>query len=240
VQTQYTYEPFGKATVAGATSANSFEYTGRENDSTGLYYYRARYYHPGLQRFISEDPLGFDGGQINLYGYVGNGPVDRVDPMGTSAYPIHWLETYFGAHAAGFSRWDAFKLGYDVAEADRRPGAQDADARGANEDGMGGALAGRGKQNKCEAYEGTADYARNADRAGATHAIQDSYPHQYASWDGGSHPFGIPYPWPGWAHFYEDWWYNDAAAAATANYLRNRGRARNPSDYLAPKPRNCN
>ncbi|PYV15737.1 MAG: hypothetical protein DMG07_09130, partial [Acidobacteria bacterium] len=132
VQTEYTYEPFGKVTSAGAVSGNSFQYTGRENDGTGLYYYRARYYHPELQRFISEDPLGFDGGQINLYGYVGNGPVDRVDPMGTSAYPIHWLETYFGAHAAGFSRWDAFKLGYDVAEADRRPGAQDADARAAN------------------------------------------------------------------------------------------------------------
>ena len=37
---------------------NPFQYTGRENDATGLYYYRARYYSPTLRRFISEDPLG--------------------------------------------------------------------------------------------------------------------------------------------------------------------------------------
>ncbi|MCI0417646.1 MAG: RHS repeat-associated core domain-containing protein, partial [Acidobacteria bacterium] len=39
------------------SSGNSAQFTGRENDGTGLYYYRARYYHPTLQRFISEDPL---------------------------------------------------------------------------------------------------------------------------------------------------------------------------------------
>ena len=47
-QTQYTYEPFGKTTPSGAGSSNAFQYTGRENDGTGLYYYRARYYNPGL------------------------------------------------------------------------------------------------------------------------------------------------------------------------------------------------
>src|SRR6185295_4454326 len=46
--TQFTYEPFGKATTTGAANGNSLQYTGRENDNTGLYYYRARYYHPGL------------------------------------------------------------------------------------------------------------------------------------------------------------------------------------------------
>ena len=38
VQTQYTYEPFGNTTPLGASSTNSFQYTGRENDGTGLYY----------------------------------------------------------------------------------------------------------------------------------------------------------------------------------------------------------
>jgi RHS repeat-associated protein len=56
VKTSYTYEPFGKTTASGETNANPSRYTGREDDGTGLYYYRARYYHPGLQRFISEDP----------------------------------------------------------------------------------------------------------------------------------------------------------------------------------------
>jgi RHS repeat-associated protein len=56
VQTSYTYEPFGKTSVTGASSSNPSQYTARENDQTGLYYHRARYYSPSLQRFISEDP----------------------------------------------------------------------------------------------------------------------------------------------------------------------------------------
>lgn len=41
----YTYDPFGNTSIAGS-SANPFQYTGRENDATGLYFYRARYYSP--------------------------------------------------------------------------------------------------------------------------------------------------------------------------------------------------
>jgi RHS repeat-associated protein len=88
VQTEMTYEPFGKTTATGASSSNLFQYTGRENDGTGLYYYRARYYHPELQRFVGEDPLGFDGGDINLYAYVGNHPANFVDPEGYFQGPI--------------------------------------------------------------------------------------------------------------------------------------------------------
>jgi uncharacterized protein RhaS with RHS repeats len=47
-----------------------------------LYYYRARYYSPRLQRFISEDPIGFLGGDANVYAYVGEDPVSRRDPSG--------------------------------------------------------------------------------------------------------------------------------------------------------------
>src|SRR5206468_7626035 len=47
-----------------------------------LYCYRARYYHPTLQRFISEDPIGVGGGAVNLYAYVLNDPVNLVDPSG--------------------------------------------------------------------------------------------------------------------------------------------------------------
>ncbi|HEV8574686.1 MAG TPA: RHS repeat-associated core domain-containing protein [Dehalococcoidia bacterium] len=45
-------------------------------------YCRARYYHPGLQRFLSEDPIGFAGGDVNLYAYVSNNPTNYVDPLG--------------------------------------------------------------------------------------------------------------------------------------------------------------
>src|SRR5437763_17024106 len=62
VQTSYTFEPFGNTTVTGSSTTNSFAYTGRELDGTGLYYYRARYYDPMIGRFVSEDPSGFLGG----------------------------------------------------------------------------------------------------------------------------------------------------------------------------------
>ncbi len=79
--TTYTQEPFGKTIKTGA-SANTFQYTGRENEGTALYYYRARYYNPLIQRFISEDPIGFAGGDINVYAYVGNDPLGYTDPSG--------------------------------------------------------------------------------------------------------------------------------------------------------------
>jgi RHS repeat-associated protein len=84
VQTFYTYDPFGTVTVSGATNTNSYQFTGRESDgSTGLYFYRARYYSSAFSRFISEDPLGFPGGpEPNLYSYVGNDPVSLSDPSG--------------------------------------------------------------------------------------------------------------------------------------------------------------
>ncbi len=81
VKTTYTYDPFGNVTVSGEASDNPFQYTGRENDGTGLYYYRARYYSPELQRMISEDPIGLAGG-INKYVYVDNRPTVFIDPTG--------------------------------------------------------------------------------------------------------------------------------------------------------------
>ena len=81
VQTTYRYDPFGNTTVTG-TSTNVFQFTGRENDATGLYYYRARYYSPGLQRFVNEDPIQFDSGDFNFYAYVGNSPTNFTDSSG--------------------------------------------------------------------------------------------------------------------------------------------------------------
>ncbi len=81
VKTQYSYDPFGNTTISGEVSDNPFQYTGRENDGIGLYYYRARYYSPELQRFISEDPIGLAGG-INKFVYTKNNPIRFTDPFG--------------------------------------------------------------------------------------------------------------------------------------------------------------
>jgi RHS repeat-associated protein len=84
VQNHITYDSYGN--ITGQTNpvvTILFAYTGREFDTeTGQYYYRARYYDPTVGRFISEDLIGFDGGDTNLYRYVGNSPTFFVDPLG--------------------------------------------------------------------------------------------------------------------------------------------------------------
>ena len=81
IQTQYTYEPFGNTTGAGQASSSAYQYTGRENDGTGLYFVRARYYNPILGRFISEDPIGIEDGKAK-YVYALNDPLRYADPAG--------------------------------------------------------------------------------------------------------------------------------------------------------------
>jgi len=76
----YTYEPFGNTTVSGSSS-NSYQFTARENDGTGLYFLRNRYYSFLFERFVSEDSLQFLAGP-NFYSYVGGDPVLRTDPLG--------------------------------------------------------------------------------------------------------------------------------------------------------------
>ena len=63
-----------------------FGYAGRPlEERTGLSDNRARWYEPGTGKFISEDPSGFKGGDANLFRYVGNDPLDRIDPSGLMA-----------------------------------------------------------------------------------------------------------------------------------------------------------
>ncbi|MFN7963155.1 MAG: RHS repeat-associated core domain-containing protein [Thermoanaerobaculia bacterium] len=82
-ENHYEYDSFGRLLVAEEAVANPFTYTGREQEAeSGLTFFRARFYDPTTGRFESRDPLGFGGGDLNLYRYVSGDPVNRVDPLG--------------------------------------------------------------------------------------------------------------------------------------------------------------
>ena len=84
----YCYSPEG---LVGAQEniPNPFQYVGRFGvmaEGNGLYFMRARYHDPETGSFISKDPIGYLAG-VNLYGYVANNPINRIDPLGLQALP---------------------------------------------------------------------------------------------------------------------------------------------------------
>ncbi|MFA0924947.1 RHS repeat domain-containing protein, partial [Xanthomonas fragariae] len=83
---RYEYDPYGTTTQSSTAYTNPYQYTGREKDSSGLYYYRARYYRPQWGRFISEDPIGLAAG-LNSYAYVEGNPLAFTDPLGLIKLP---------------------------------------------------------------------------------------------------------------------------------------------------------
>jgi RHS repeat-associated protein len=80
-QQKANYKAFGEDKAGTGTAVSRLKYTGREDDGSGLYQYRARYYDPRVGRFISEDPKKFEAG-VNFYAYVDNNPVNANDPTG--------------------------------------------------------------------------------------------------------------------------------------------------------------
>ena len=87
------YEAFG---ANSGPSLSRYGFTGRERDNaTGLMYYRARWYDPRIGRFISQDPIGFGGGDLNLYSYVWQNPLNNRDPFGLDGWGndlANWLD----------------------------------------------------------------------------------------------------------------------------------------------------
>ena len=87
-----TYHPFGETEVE--EGSEKYLYNGKEKDSTGLYYYGARYYDPQIGRFTSRDPLsnGSTSGS-NRYAYCQNNPLRFIDPTG-----LQGMETFHCAY----------------------------------------------------------------------------------------------------------------------------------------------
>jgi len=86
VTDSYFYDSFGNGLNGGqGQTINPFKYAGQQQDESGLYYLRARYYNAGTGRFLSHDPLmgsGSDPISMHRYLYAGDDPANNVDPSG--------------------------------------------------------------------------------------------------------------------------------------------------------------
>jgi RHS repeat-associated protein len=89
VVNKYANTPFGVLAGIEESIRNPFKYVGKfgvMDDENGLLYMRARYYDPHIDKFLTQDPIGFLGG-LNLYTYVVNNPVNLIDPLGSQWSP---------------------------------------------------------------------------------------------------------------------------------------------------------
>jgi len=96
---QLGYDVFGNVTNDTNPGFQPFGYAGGIYDrDTQLMHFGARNYDPFAGRWTTKDPLGFAGGDSNLYGYVMNDPVNFVDVEGLYVTPVHdmIIESSFG------------------------------------------------------------------------------------------------------------------------------------------------
>ena len=101
---RYLYDSYGKVTVlnpdwtvrgdgTAASSAYAWQYLhqgGRYDLTSGLYNFRNRDYSPTMQRWMEQDPAGYAGSGPDLYGYLGDNALGRVDAFGRSAIDSFW------------------------------------------------------------------------------------------------------------------------------------------------------
>jgi RHS repeat-associated protein len=88
----YRYDPYGRTInqTGPMAQTNRYRFSSKEHhEPSGLYYYGYRFYSPELQRWINRDPIAETGG-INLYGFVGNDPVNVIDAIGLDIFKLQY------------------------------------------------------------------------------------------------------------------------------------------------------
>ncbi|MBX3439418.1 MAG: RHS repeat protein, partial [Planctomycetaceae bacterium] len=106
---QYRYLPFGERFDTGALIQNPLTMSGAFgviSDTNGLVSMRSRFYESTTGRFVSADPIGTNGGDVNLYRYASNNPVSFVDPVGLASIEVGGFASLFGRGIGG-----SFQLG---------------------------------------------------------------------------------------------------------------------------------
>lgn len=97
-----SYQAFSKASITTPqatqdkpTITSNLRLPGQYEDAeTGLHYNFRRYYDPEIGRYVTQDPIGLEGG-VNVYSYANGNPILYIDPRGEVAPLIVW-----GARAA--------------------------------------------------------------------------------------------------------------------------------------------
>jgi RHS repeat-associated protein len=121
---KYTYDVFGRPAITDwfgnvhtySYYGHRFLFQGRDYfHELGIYDYRHRFYHPAIGRFLQIDPKGFGAGDMNLFRYVGDDPVDGSDPMGLSdrSYIPEWdVSNHFNVNSFWLGGREAVRWSY--------------------------------------------------------------------------------------------------------------------------------
>ena len=145
VQERYTYTPFGQVTFRDSTGSNLsnsakdwiFLHQGGERIAAGDYEFRNRVYSPSLGRWLSNDPLGFEAGDVNWYRAIGNNPGNGTDFSGLAWFHKwewhHMFPNEFKSHFPNFD-FDASDNGRLVTGGKHRGKGDSIHALGWNED----------------------------------------------------------------------------------------------------------
>lgn len=178
----YAYTPYGKRVNSQETKAQPFQYVGQlgvMTEANDLYYMRARYYDASIGRFISEDPIGFEGG-LNLYAYVGGNPSMMSDPSGKLAFLWHGGITFAAALETGHG-WGSFGIAWDAMAADFTEfnGVHSQNTANSNIHGM--AIPGQSVEDAMLGHSSFISSQLSAGNLGyAAHAVQDPYSASHA------------------------------------------------------------